>query len=524
MINDSIDHIAGDFFTFLARRFPVCCSSDEFVFFPQALPERPDWAQWDDFSPDAVQDSVNSLRTFRNRIGKLSAGEDRPSCKGKENASLILWVIEVLEEQLLSVRHYVLQPTFILTLGVIGLVQALETRDPEALRDRVRTLPAFLERSRSVMGNVPDLYREMAGTMVPELSRWALSLARVTDAGKLLSAIESFARTLGSIPAAGDFRLDEDVLERVVRHHTGCGIDIRGCLEELEDEIRNTRMVLESESVRLGHGRDWELAVSRIPEDTIPNGRKKEFLMKEIGRLRDHCLEKGFPVGGTPGKASLEVEALPESLRTIRAADSYTAKPGFPFQGGVFYIFESSGLGRAGEGISSAYRLTTAHETYPGHHLLDMCRWNGPDPVRRPVEYPLFYEGWACFGEDLMYETGAFERDYDRLILARRRYRHAVRGKVDLLLHRGDFDLDAAAGVLCEAGFRKDRALDTVRKYALRPAYQMCYTIGRRRFQALFDSHGRKGAGHFARTVLNGGEILFGDLEKVFSRMGNDDG
>jgi uncharacterized protein (DUF885 family) len=144
-----------------------------------------------------------------------------------------------------------------------------------------------------------------------------------------------------------------------------------------------------------------------------------------------------------------------------------------------------------------------------------MCRWNGADPVRRPIEYPLFYEGWACFGEDLTLMTGGFQGDYDRLILARRRYRHAVRGKVDLLLHRGDLGLEAAAGRLSEAGFRRERALGTVRKYGLRPGYQMCYTIGRRRFQALFDSHGGMGIGSFAHTVLTGGEILFEDLERV---------
>jgi len=515
MMNDSISKIAQDFFAFLAGRFPIACSSDEFVFFPQALPEHTDWSQWDDFTPDSVQDTVETVRIFRNRIGRFSDGEDGPSGEGRENASLLLWIMEVLEEQLVTVRHHVFQPTFVLTLASVGLVQALETRDPDALKDRVRTLPAFLDRSRLNLSSLPDLYREMAHEMISEFSRWILILGGMIETGEILNSINAFAQALEVTPLAGDFRLDETVLERVVRHHIGSGVDIKECLGELEDEIRVAKKVLMRESARLGFGRDWKSAFSSIPDDTIPNRDKKKILLEEIGRLKDHCLREGFPAEETLEKPSLVVEPLPDSLRTIRAADSYSAKPGFPFQGGVFYIFGAGGLGSAGDSISPSYRVTAAHEAYPGHHLLDMCRWNGSDPVRRPVEYPLFYEGWACFGEDMMFKSGAFDRDYDRLILAWRRYRHAVRGKVDLLLHRSDLDLHAAAGELCEAGFSKERALATVRKYALRPGYQMCYTIGRRRFQALFDSHGGKGIGAFARTVLNVGEILFEDLERV---------
>ncbi len=515
---DSVQSIARDFFSILAGRFPVCCSSDEFVFFPQALPESGNKREWDNLTPGAVQDTAGEFRVLKNRIAGLDEREGDPAERSRENASLLLWVMEVLEEQLLTVGHQLSQPTFLLTLVSVGFVQALETPDPDVLKERVRTLPAFLDRCQAHMAPLPDLYREMGREMVSEFSRWILSLQRMIEPGEILDALNSFDQALESAPSSGDFRLEGSILERVVGHHTGSGMDVRSCLKELEDEIREAEQVLESESARLGFGRDWKAAFFSIPEETIPNGDKRAVLLTEITRLKDHCQRVGFPSWETPGKQSLAVEPLPESLKTIRAADSYSAKPGFPFQGGVFYIFGGGGIGGTGGTIHPAYRLTVAHEAYPGHHLLDMCRWNGPDPVRRPVEYPLFYEGWACFGEDLMLKTGAFEGDYDRLILSRRRYRHAVRGRVDLLLHRGDLDLQGAARKLYEVGFPRKRALATARKYALRPGYQMCYTIGRRRFQGLFDSHGGVGIGSFARTVLSGGEILFQDLERVFQK------
>ena len=274
--------------------------------------------------------------------------------------------------------------------------------------------------------------------------------------------------------------------------------------------------LLRSEAGRMGYGRDWQSAYRDIELERCAEGERSSLLFEEIKRLRYQCARQGFPgLEGSEDLQSIAIETLPDSLTAVRSADSYNARPGHPYSGGVFYIYQGGSLGKASDSLHPVYRMTAAHETYPGHHLLDMCRWNNPDPLRRPVEYPLFYEGWSCFGEELMCGCGAFDRRYDRLILARRRYLHGVRGKVDLLLHRGDLDLDMAASELLKAGFARDRAVKTARKYALQPAYQMCYTIGCRRFRALFETFGNRGVGPFADTVLGQGEILFEDLEKV---------
>jgi hypothetical protein len=325
---------------------------------------------------------------------------------------------------------------------------------------------------------------------------------------------------LSSLPVRRDFRLDPDILERVVARHTGSGLTIKEALGHLEDEIAVARRGLCAEAGKLGHGGDWKAAFSTIPKDAIPEGGKKELLSLEIGRLRDHCRRHGFKVCGQGEPDRLKLEYLPSSLNSIRAADSYSALPGHPFQGGVFYIYGGGSLGSSSGSIHPVYRMTAAHEAYPGHHLLDLNRWNHPEAALRPVEYPLFYEGWACFGEGLMLDTGAFDRPFDSLILLRRRLRHAVRGKVDLMLHSGQMRPAEAAAELVSAGFSRDRALETLRKYALRPAYQMCYTVGRRHFQRLFDCPGQGDAAGFVNTVLSHGELLFGDLEKILKSPG----
>jgi hypothetical protein len=320
------------------------------------------------------------------------------------------------------------------------------------------------------------------------------------------------------MPVNGEFNLTPDLLERVVKRHTGSALTLSEALRELEDEAFVTRELLIEEAGNLGYGSDWRSCYSAIAGEPVSKDGRKGLLRREINRLRDHCLRYGLMDENLLEHDVLSIEALPSSLASVRAADSYNARPGHPFQGGVFYIFGGGSLGRSSGPIHPVYRMTAAHEAYPGHHLLDLFRWNNPEPSLRPLEYPLFYEGWACFGEDLMLGTGAFERSYDRLILIRRRYRHAVRGKVDLMLHSGEMSLEAAARELLSAGFTKERARETVRKYALRPAYQMCYTVGRRRFQRLFDTYGQRDVKGFVNTVLASGELLFEDLEKALER------
>jgi uncharacterized protein (DUF885 family) len=209
----------------------------------------------------------------------------------------------------------------------------------------------------------------------------------------------------------------------------------------------------------------------------------------------------------------VNVLPIPSFMSAIRVGASYSIPPGHPPAGGRFYISSKHSSKQARQASLREYRMTCAHETYPGHHLLDSSRWNLRRPLRRNIEYPLFYEGWACFAEELMQLTGYFTNSIDRLLLARRKLTHAIRGKVDIGLQTGAMDFAAAARHLEEAGIGKSRAMLLVRKYALNPGYQLCYTIGLQRFLGLWRQYGVTQPAEFVQTILNQGEILFTDLE-----------
>jgi len=64
----------------------------------------------------------------------------------------------------------------------------------------------------------------------------------------------------------------------------------------------------------------------------------------------------------------------------------------------------------------------------------------------------------------------------------------------------------------------REHAEESARKYSLNPGYQLCYTVGLRKFLNLFQHYGKNSLKKFSRIVLNQGEIGFNDLEQILKR------
>jgi uncharacterized protein (DUF885 family) len=217
-------------------------------------------------------------------------------------------------------------------------------------------------------------------------------------------------------------------------------------------------------------------------------------------------------------RCPVRVLPVPPFLSATRTASSYSIPPGSPPDGGVFYVINADRAAESSKGYQREYQILASHEAYPGHHLLDIHRWSLKSKVRRAVEQPVFYEGWACFAEEIMRETGYFKSTGDHLLMARRRLWRAVRGKVDLGLQTGRMPFAEAVRRLAETGIPTEDAKSAARKYPLNPGYQVCYTAGVHRFLDLYQNYGENDLPGFVRTVLGEGEIDFGDLEQVLAK------
>ncbi|MCP3952832.1 MAG: DUF885 domain-containing protein, partial [Desulfobacterales bacterium] len=250
----------------------------------------------------------------------------------------------------------------------------------------------------------------------------------------------------------------------------------------------------------------------------IPKGGIGEIYQNTIAELAGHCSARGLITTDLMRQCPVTVEPIPDYMRPVRSNAAYSMPPVHPPAGGTFFILETGN----NEPIQTDYRLLTAHETFPGHHLLDTCRWRHERPVRRHIEFPIFYEGWASFAEELMFDTGFFSGRTDRILMAKRRFWRAMRGRVDFDIHMRRRTIDDATAFLASQGMDFSRAKAMVRRYSLKPGYQLAYTMGRRRFSRLYDTFcsQEKHPVAFARQVLVQGEIGFNHLEQVLRQGG----
>jgi hypothetical protein len=506
MGKETLHGTAKEFYDAMARAFPVCCVSDEFYYFPQVLPAERDWSAWDDFSAAAVSGFAGRL------AGWEEAAEREPDSIDR---SALLHSLRTLREQLTAVALHRRQPTWHLTVAAAGLLEALDSGEEKAWPGRIAGLPSFLVRGEECLDTVPYIFLEPALKMARSLGEWLGALRRRgLDTGSVEGALHDFAGALGRKEVTSSFRLAGDLPERIVSYHVGCGMNTDAAMGEILEEIDEMHGILGEETSRLAPGQTWIEAAERIPFETAGREGLLGLYRREADRLEKVCREASLLPTSFPAGDLLAVEKVPSFLAAVRASDSYGARPGHPARGGTFYVFCEE---RSGEGRTAEYRMTTAHETWPGHHLLDCARWSLPNPVRRCLERPLFYEGWACLAEEIIFRTGAWEGEWDRFLLARRRLKRAARGMVDLGLQSGRMGLDDAAVVLEEAGFSPGKARTAVEKYVLRPGYQVCYTLGLRKFLALLGKF-EGTLPSFVDAVFAEGEIAFDDLEEALRR------
>jgi hypothetical protein len=514
-----LQKIAAGIFDTIARHFPVAAASDEFYYFPQVQAQVPHWRTWDCFCADAVVDVVEKLSADERELQKFdrlqlqTPATDRDTCI---DVSLLRGIVRTLIEQLAEIKSWETQPTWHLTVACVGLAEAIETEDPEAVHDRIAGLAVFLDQAARALKNVPILFRDLGLEMAADTRDYLLLLAnRWPGLNPALDSLQRFEDTLHRIPTRQDFLQPAERVSQIIHSHLKIEADIQEIENLLEQEIRETQGIFEDITGHAISPGSLENAYNRIALPRVGRGGLLALYRQEVDRLGRHCLDQKLVSMDLFRQCPVRVALVPPYLSATRTASSYSIPPGHPPEGGVFFVINAKNPGEENKGYQREYRILTAHETYPGHHLLDSYRWNHSRPIRRVIERPFFYEGWACFAEELLRLTGYFGGSDEGLLLARRRLWRAIRGKIDLGLQTGTMDLPTAARNLVKTGVPAQDAMAVVRKYPLNPGYQLCYTTGIRRFLDLFQRCGRHDLHKFATTVLGQGEIGFQDLEQV---------
>ena len=507
----TLDSIAAAVFNALTKQFPVCMASDEFHYFPQTVSPERDWAHWDDFSPEAIESISTEMITWEITLSWLH--NNQPTEQALFDIAMLRRILNTLREQFHLVRFQETQPTFYLTIAAIGLAEALENSS-QAWEQRIATLPVFLQQIHTNLRQVPHLFCNLGREMIQKIKIWLQSL-QTSHVGTTpaIDALNHLDDVLHTLVTTEEFLVPIDVFSRIAQHHIGCQMSLEEIRRRLDDEIEETRDMLQSEAACLSPGNSWQQVLEQIPQPELPSDGPLGLYHSIIAELGQHCHSANLVPDDLLDACPVTVAPVPDYLLPIRSAAAYSMPPMHPPTGGTFFIMTSQNF----SDVPRDVWLLSAHETYPGHHLLDAMRWRHTRPVRRHIEFPLFYEGWASFAEELLFDTGFFSDARDKFLMAKRRFWRAVRGKIDLELHTRRRDFDQATKYLVNTGLQKEQAQHMLKRYTLKPGYQLSYTIGRYHFRKLYDQFidGGGDPAEFVHKILTQGEIELDHLQQT---------
>jgi len=557
----SVKSVADRYFKDLAESRPIISASDEFYFFPHLPMEMTDAGRLvETLDPDEIGDLVSRLKGYLRLLDQISP----EGLYAEEEIDLALLrgsisgAVRELSDSPEDYPVWLRDPSFPLTILMESLSRiegrAENYKDEDGLETALRLVTEGRALIKSAAGNLGgmkrrperstlsvvavDAARKMVGDCIdfirgPYLNRIEVfGGARGADieigreAAGLIDALREYRGSLDGIGLGEQFSPGADYLSRVLRESYGEGRSVDEIEEIGREEFRREIERL-NEIGRMASGGSkggWRDAYeSFFPPNFSPDDLIGTYT-SAVERIRGHLDGSGEVDPGWAGE--LAIDEVPTYLRSVRSAAAYSAPPPVggdgivkPEKPGVFYIipsFPGGGEGDAGE-LKKSHRefiFMTAHETYPGHHLLDGVRTSLKNRIRSRIESPLFYEGWACYSETLLLDSG-YLRDTEHeaglaLQLLRREAWRWARLLIDIGFNKFEMTIDGAAALLEGVGRPKRRAEMEALRIAMTPGYQLTYALGKYEFLRLREKYMESlGAKRFHRTVLFGGEIPF---------------
>jgi hypothetical protein len=526
---NEISRIANEYFSSLARAFPVMCASDEFHFLPRVQEAVQFLDRMDELSQEAIGAVVASVRDLQNQLRKQRAVQDFEEEIDRQFLLHNMAGVLIELEEVQSWRH---NPLVYLKVGCIGIDHALNKPYSDARErfhragERLTGLKKLFDEASKNLGTIPGPYYRAAVAMVEDAQEYLEELLRevnrdsyrrqlvraCSEAQHALAAFTQRLREIGPTPAV---TVQSISVEELVQRHFGCSRPLEEIFAVAEKEWQDSLKEMDRLRRSIDPSQHWQ----QLYEDYLPGTGEELDLFRlygdEIENLRNLCRNLKL-LDGHPDQ-EVVLSETPTYLRSVRSGASYSAPLTVdPGEQACFYITAGNPVGSSQmdvlrrQRLHREFRFLSAHETYPGHHLLDSIRRHLENPVRRQIESPLFYEGWAYYAESILAESGHVKDELELLVDCKRRLWRAARCLIDSGLAMQRFTTEKGADLLVSVGFAADEARAQVERFRLNPGYQLCYSLGkyeivelRQRFLPRF------GWQRFHRLLLEGGEIPF---------------
>jgi uncharacterized protein (DUF885 family) len=389
--------------------------------------------------------------------------------------------------------------------------------------------------------SVPETYYQASLLMTADCKQYLHEIGR--DLGKLFAehndvatktlrnaetALEDFKHFLKSKSPEPDRRFAVSTLEASLKDHFLSQKNPEEIFTIAQEEWQEILGQLEALQLKIDPHKTWEDLYHAYTPSQTEETDIIALYAEEIDRLRTFFSRYGFSedVLSSP----IEIHYTPIYLESVRSSASFAAAFSQDLQE-KSYFYISTHFPRHNsqktdhhlqKRLNREYKMLTAHETIPGHHFLDSFRRHLKNPVRRQIESPLFYEGWASYAESMLIEYGYLDDPLELLVSSKRNLWRSARCQIDVGLTIGKLSENTAVDLLQTCGFASAEASRQLDRFRLNPGYQLCYCYGSHEFKQLREKYGDLLKGNdYYRFLLEGGELPFHLIEKRFENLGH---
>jgi uncharacterized protein (DUF885 family) len=528
---------AQRYFDYVADRFPVMCASDEFHFLPRAQAASRRYDKLENLEAGCIDGCIARLKAFRSEFDRSA----RCACNMEEQIDFELLKASAsgILIELETNRSWRFNPLLYLKIAFIGLDHAL-TKPADTPRERLEraasrldAIPRLFEQAKENLKHVPASYHRAARAMVCDCIDYLSEIEKTANNGnskRLMEGLKtaglataSLGRFLEKISPAPVQRSTVSLLKTTLTEYFLCNRSLDEIFTIAVDEWNETLRRLTKLGSELDSGKSWQQLYHAFFPGEVENTDTGLLYRREIEKIRLFFAKHGFKE--TDLHSPLVFSETPTYLRSVRGTASFTsAFTRDVKEKSIFYLTtrlegknseKTAGLMK--KRLHREYKFLTAHEAVPGHHLLDTIRRGLENPVRRQIESPLFYEGWATYAESLLAEYGYVKNPFEVLVDYKRRLWRCARCQIDVGLPTGFLKRKEAERLLITSGFSLAEAKRQIDRFQLNPGYQICYSLGRHEIMGLkarYSSLTRKRGFH--EFLLEGGELPFHFVEKRF--------
>jgi uncharacterized protein (DUF885 family) len=471
-----------------------------------------------DYSKKSVKKEIGRLKKFETRIYKFNKSNLSP--ESRINLKLLKGNVDIALQNLSKIRWHRKNPYLYVNEAVNGIYLILIS-DYAPLNERAQNIIArlkgvpdlfkqakkniekppsvFVETAKEMLISGIDFYSSTETELASKFPELSTEIHTATE--RAIASMQDFQTFLGEIELGepGSFAIGKKDFDYKLKHEYFLNYDSDSLLklgealfEEAQANYNEYLAGLDSSK----SGNDSVFVLDCIKKEDILDYYNWEVAQTKLFLKENNIVTVPDDIG------VCRVIETPSFLTNIISSIAYQPPGVFsPVQTGHFYVRpipETMDTGQREARFKYIHRRgfkgSVVHEAYPGHHFQFQMASRVDDDVRKWQENSCFYEGWALYCEEMMYEKGFYGSNTRRYlnILGGILFR-AARIVVDVKLHTGQMSLDEAAAWMADV-LDSDTAWTRieVNRYALNPTIQMSYLIGKLEILKLRDASKQK--------------------------------